>query len=149
MFKTVTRKYEFPITCDVFKGYRGFWDEDEYATQTDLKSEYFPAVRDALMRYVGNDNMAEYYDGIGNKKLISAVWGVEERGEIGIGTVTAILAEDFTAEENEAFKEWIAGKNSDGLGEGFEQYEIRYDGYTLSVHFWYEGDDYSVTEAQK
>ena len=50
----------------------------------------------------------------------------------------------MTAEETHALKDWISGQNSDGLGEGYEQHEIRTGDGEFSVSFWNSGGDYFV-----
>ena len=79
-----------------------------------------------------------------NKKLVSAVWSVEEINGVLYGRIDCRSAEAFTPEEIEALKDGISGQNSDGLGEGFEQREIKTDGGDMYVSFWHSGDDYYI-----
>ena len=63
-------------------------------------------------------------------------------------SITVQTAGNLTLEEEQDLKDWITGQNSDGLGEGFEQQEIHFDGgYRggyMYVSFWNPGDDYFV-----
>lgn len=79
-----------------------------------------------------------------NKKLVSAVWSVEEINGVLYGRIDCRSAEAFTPEEIEALKDGISGQNSDGLGEGFEQREIKTDEGDMYVSFWHAGDDYYI-----
>lgn len=79
-----------------------------------------------------------------NKKLVSAVWSVEEINGVLYGKIDCRSAEPFTSEEIEALKDGISGQNSDGLCEGFEQREIKTDEGDMYVSFWHSGDDYYI-----
>ena len=77
-------------------------------------------------------------------KLKMARWSVEEINGVLYGRIDCRSAEAFTSEEIEAIKDGIAGQNSDGFGEGFEQREIRTEDGDLYVSFWHSGNDYFV-----
>ena len=67
--------------------------------------------------------MNEYFDQSESTraKIMSAKWGFNNIDGTLFGVVTAKLKEPLTGDEEEVFKDWILGQNSDGLGEGFEQ----------------------------
>ena len=50
----------------------------------------------------------------------------------------------MTPAEEEILKDYIAGQNSDGWGEHFEQQPIDTEDGDLYVSFWNSGDDYSI-----
>ena len=77
-------------------------------------------------------------------KLISADWTVEQRGQEVFGQVDVRLTEPLTEAEAESLKDWIAGQNSDGFGEDFEQSPIETEDGDLYISFWHSGDDYFV-----
>ena len=58
------------------------------------------------------------------------------------GKIDCYLTEELTPEETERMRDAITGQNSDGLGEGFEQREIRIDEGDLYVSYWHSGNDY-------
>jgi hypothetical protein len=105
-----------------------------------------------MLEYMAYDecNMAEYFHGNNgvSEKLRSADWGFENRSGELYGCITVQTAGNLTLEEEQDLKDWITGQNSDGLGEGFEQQEIHFDGgYRggyMYVSFWNPGDDYFV-----
>lgn len=90
--------------------------------------------------------MAQYFHedaGLKNK-LSSMVWGVEEyRGNL-FGKIECSLKEEMTPAEEEILKDYIAGQNSDGWGEHFEQCPIDTEDGDLYVSFWNSGDDYAI-----
>ena len=137
---TVSETYYFPLTGHMYN------DEDG-ETETVYNSflmTYKGKIQKALKRYMEPDteNMAEYYDEIGHDKLLLADWDVTEiKGKL-YGKVDIRLTEPLTAEETEKLKDWISGQNSDGLGEGFEQQDIRTDEGNLNVSFWDSGSLY-------
>lgn len=46
----------------------------------------------------------------------------------------------LTEDEEAELKEFITGQNSDGLGEGAEQQDIKIPDGIMNVHFWNSGD---------
>ena len=55
----------------------------------------------------------------------------------------------FSDYEEESFKDWVCGQNSDGLGEGFEQQAIDLDGDDMYISYWHSGDDYFIDNEQE
>ena len=110
-------------------------------------------IAEALKEYAANDenDMAAYYyeDDSVSKKLTSAVWSVEQRGDRLFGRIDCSLKEALTAEETEDLRCWLIGQCSDGIGEGFEQQPIDTMDGKLFVSFWHSGDDYAMmTESE-
>ena len=62
--------------------------------------------------------------------------------------VTVQTAGPLTEEEEQDLKEWISGQNSDGIGEGFEQREIYFEGghrgAFMYVSLWSPDDNYFI-----
>ena len=58
--------------------------------------------------------------------------------------VDVTLNGEITEEDEAAIKDYISGQNSDGLGEGFEQQDIRVEEGILNVHFWSFAYDYQI-----
>lgn len=106
-----------------------------------LGIEQLPDLGD-MAEYVGN------HSGIG-KKLLYAVWGLEEiDGEI-YGKIDCYLNEVLNTEELEKLRSAIRGQNSDGFGESFEQRAIKTDDGDLYVSFWNSSGDYFLyTESE-
>lgn len=138
---SVTETYYFPLSGEIYDSeYDGAFEIDNYTMlgKLDLISE-------RLAGYIGRgENMASYFDSAGHKKVLLADWGFAELNGVLYGKVDARLTEPFTIEEKEAFRDWVRGQNSDGLGEGFEQREIRTEDGDLYVSFWHSGNDYFV-----
>ena len=94
--------------------------------------------------------MAEYFDGNNgvSEKLRSVEWGFERRNGELYGCITVQTAGPLTEDEEQDLKEWISGQNSDGLGEGFEQREIYFEGghrgAFMYVSLWSPDDDYFI-----
>ena len=89
--------------------------------------------------------MATYFrDTPLKQKIESMKWGFESVNNALWGVVDVTLNSDITPEEDEEIKDYITGQNSDGLGEGFEQQDIRVDEGILNVHFWKWSDDYQI-----
>ena len=105
-----------------------------------------------MLEYNASDevNMAEYFHGNHgvSEKLRSADWDFERRNGELYGCITVQTAGPLTEDEEQDLKEWISGQNSDGLGEGFEQQEIYFDGTRyggfMYVSLWNSGDDYYI-----
>ena len=151
--RAVTTKYYCPLTLQIHG--RDSWgdiDNEGYAEDGEFAARHEDVIRSALQAYTAYDevNMAEYFHGDNRvkEKIISADWDFERKGDALYGCITVRTAGPLSSEEDESLKEWITGQNSDGLGEGFEQQEIHFDGgYRggyMYVSFWNPGDDYFV-----
>ena len=118
---------------------------DYYETSNDVLTENADAIEEAIAREQATEiNMADYVSDHADikGKLVFAEWGVEERRGMLYGKIDCYLTEALTPEETERLRDAISGQNSDGLGEGFEQREIRIDEGDLYVSYWHSGDDY-------
>ena len=151
--QSVTTKYYCPLTIQVHR--RDFWgetDEEGYEEDDMFAARHQKQIEEKMLEYMAYDecNMAEYFHGNNgvSEKLRSADWGFENRSGELYGCITVQTAGNLTLEEEQDLKDWITGQNSDGLGEGFEQQEIHFDGgYRggyMYVSFWNPGDDYFV-----
>lgn len=120
-------------------------DGDYYETSNDVLAENSDAIEEELAREQERElKMGEYisdYAGIEGKVLF-AEWGVENRRGMLYGKIDCYLTEALTPDETNRLRDAISGQNSDGLGEGFEQREIRIDEGDLYVSFWHSGNDY-------
>lgn len=129
------KKFYFPLTVNcVYDGV--------YANM------YRGAIEDTFDRY-NDDDMADYFDEYDSKtakpKIQSMIWGFESVDGCLYGRVIVTLAEELTEKETEEVKDYICGQNSDGLGEGFEQQEIRIDyDEEIYVSFWNWSDNYWI-----
>ena len=134
------KKFYFPLTVSVRE--RG-WDDD----YTYYDGIFAYRHREAIENALDDEEMSEYmWDDDGPKeKIESRYWGFEACKGCLYGKVEVELNEALTDEEVEQIKDYICGQNSDGLGEGFEQREIRvaYD-VEIYVHFWQWGDKYWI-----
>ena len=89
-------------------------------------------------------DMAEYlgeHSGIG-KKLIYAVWGLDEINGRLYGKIDCYLHSALNEDEIEDLRKAIIGQNSDGFGEGFEQRPVKTADGDLYVSFWNPDKDY-------
>ncbi len=145
----VTESFFFPLTLRIAEDK----DEEAYEIGASFLRYYIADVQEAIQRDRAKDlnNMARYYwDTNGaisqcvRAKLISADWTVEQRGQEVFGQVDVRLTEPLTEAEAESLKDWIAGQNSDGFGEDFEQSPIETEDGDLYISFWHSGDDYFV-----
>lgn len=143
------QKFYFPLTCYTYE--RG-----DYGIEWDNPIEYDGRkaycyrgdIENAFDKYNdGDEDIGRYFHGMetAKAKIASAEWRFEAVDGCLYGRVDVALSEPLTDEEIESVKDWISGQNSDGLGEGFEQQEIRtYDNDIIMVSFWNSGDDYYV-----
>ena len=72
--------------------------------------------------YLEEDDMVQYFKDRANdelrNKVISIDWVLEDDES---GYIQVVTNSVLTDEEQKEISDWIAGQNSDGLGEGFEQ----------------------------
>lgn len=139
---SVSETFYFPLVGNVY-------DEDYdnmYEISNSFLADHEDQIREALEKYMERDtqNMARYYDGSGKEKVLLADWDLIYLNRTLYGKVDIRLTEAMADGEKEQLKEWICGQNSDGLGEGFEQQDIRTEGGDLNVSFWHSGGDYFV-----
>ena len=124
---------------------------DYYETSNDVLTENADAIEEAIAREQATEiNMADYVSDHADikGKLVFAEWGVEERRGMLYGKIDCYLTEALTPEETERLRDAISGQNSDGLGEGFEQREIYFEGghrgAFMYVSLWSPDDDYFI-----
>jgi hypothetical protein len=149
----MVKKFYFPLTVNIRE--RGDYDwGDNYMERGGVYAEEYRGaierVFDGYNDYDMVDYFDEYYSATAKAKLHSMIWGFESVNSCLYGKVDVTLSEELTEEETEAVKEYICGQNSDGLGEGFEQQEIRI-GYDeeIYVSFWHMGNDYWIYTAEE
>ena len=139
------KRFYFPLTVTTTERGDYGW-EDGYDCDGTYADEHRAAIERKFDGY-NDDDMVDYFHGsdTAQAKLQSMIWGFESVNGCLYGKVTVTLSEELTEKETEAVKDYIEGQNSDGLGEGFEQQEIRisYD-EEIYVHFWHWGDDYWI-----
>ncbi|MCL2532331.1 MAG: hypothetical protein FWE40_09325 [Oscillospiraceae bacterium] len=101
-------------------------------------------IREALQNEMPEDeNMADYLPTHAlQSKIVSVDWDIEQFGDELFGKISCEMRTPLTQDEQAELVEWIAGQNSDGFGEGFEQKPIRVEELEFHVHFWYRGDCY-------
>ena len=151
--QSVTTKYYCPLTIQVHsRDSYGDIDEDGYEEDAEFAARHEDLIRQKMLEYNASDevNMAEYFHGNNgvSAKLRSAEWDFERRNGELYGCITVLTAGPLTEDEEQDLKDWISGQNSDGLGEGFEQQEIYFDGTRyggfMYVSLWNYGDDYYI-----
>ena len=137
------KKFYFPLTVNVSGGWSDGYEYD---------GAYADLHRGAIERefdWYNDDDMADYFSEYDSKtakeKIQSMIWCFESVNSCSYGKVIVTLSEELTEKETEEVKEYICGQNSDGLGEGFEQHEIRisYD-EEIYVSFWNWSDNYWI-----
>jgi hypothetical protein len=144
---TMVKSFYFPLTVYNHDNLY-FGGESSEKLDSGIAVRYRSYIEQAFQNYQGNDNMAEYFDEYDSKtaykKIKYAEWKFEEVNGCLWGKVNVSLTENLTKDETEELKDWISGQNSDGLGEGFEQQEIRTYNHTISVSFWNPDDNYRI-----
>ena len=142
------KKFYFPLTVSVYeKNEDDYWCDEAVEYDGAYADDYRSKIERRFDGY-NDDDMADYFNESDSKtakaKLQSMIWGFESVNGCLYGKVSVTLSEELTSEEVEAVKDYICGQNSDGLGEGFEQQEIRTDDGEIYVSFWHRGDDYWI-----
>lgn len=144
--------YYFPLACSVEDEDGELYETDENLTQ------YAEQIQDAIRQDQTRDldTMAMYFwchdpklDDSIKRKLLTAVWGIQEMDGSLYGQVEVTSTVPLTPEESEAMKDWICGQNSDGFGEGFEQRPIETVNGDLYVHFWNSDPDYFIATEEE
>ena len=153
--KYVIEDYYFPLTVSVYE-YNEYGDLD-YDSDCELDgrfaNDYADEIKAMFDAYTASDDtdMAEYFDGSNSAvaKIKSLKWDFESFDGVLFGRVRATLTEPLTEDEEAELKEFITGQNSDGLGEGAEQQDIRIPDGIMNVHFWNSGDSYFVRNSDE
>lgn len=137
---TQTQVYYCPLVASFY--------EDDHENPIQLHPHLLAChedeIRTALQNEMPEDeNMADYLPTNALKaKTISVDWDIEQFGDELFGKISCEMRTPLTQDEQAELVEWIAGQNSDGFGEGFEQKPIRVEELEFHVHFWYRGDCY-------
>lgn len=91
-------------------------------------------------KFYCDEDMTEYFDdGELKEKIHGIFWNIVVIKEELVGKVVVLIDDNqnLSKDEIEEIKDFIEGQNSDGLGEGFEQREIRtHDDELIYVSFW-------------
>lgn len=138
----VSKTYYFPLAGSMWSEEYGEYvemDESYIAEHAGEIGEYF-----AVCSACDMESRGAYYKGAGADKLLLADWGF-----IDLEVVDVRLTEPMTKEEEKELRDWIRGQNSDGLGEGFEQWEIPTGRGNLYVSFWDSGKDYFIKDDEE
>ncbi len=141
------KTFYFPLTVNVVE--KDDWGIDWNSSNEQdgrLATEYRNEIEIALDDYTDGEDMAEYISESYSfkAKVTSMIWGLEDRNGCLYGKVDVELTESLTESEIEKIKDYITGQNSDGLGEGFEQREIKIPDGVMYVSFWKWDDDYYI-----
>ena len=147
------KRFYFPLTVGVRGRGEYDWNDDYEEYDGTYANGYKNAIEQKFDGY-NDEDMVDYFheddSTTAQTKLQSMIWGFESVGGCLYGKVDVTLSEELTEEEIEAVKDYICGQNSDGLGEGFEQQEIRisYD-EEIYVSFWHPGDNYWIYDEKE
>lgn len=97
-----------------------------------------------------NEDMKDFFydDDNAQKKMVTVMWGVEEKNGVLYGKTEIKLREPLTPEEKEKVRDWVSGQNSDGFGEGLEQRPIETEDGDLYVSMW-NSDDYFIYDSDE
>jgi len=110
-------------------------------------------VRSGYMRfkYIENRNIDNFDNWVNfndNDPYGEEVQGEQEETGLYV-IVTYRSREKLTEEELEILKDYTKGQMSDGIGEGFEQYPVKYEGdKEIYLSPWYFGQELTVTQTE-
>lgn len=131
------------------------YDEDHnYVGNMFAAKHYQEEILKEFDKFYCDEDMTEYFyfdDGELKEKIHGIFWNIVVIKEELVGKVVVLIDDNqnLSKDEIEEIKDFIEGQNSDGLGEGFEQREIRtHDGELICVSFWDKCDYKIYTEEE-
>lgn len=146
-----TKHYYCPLIVNHYEREEYFPYGINWDNPTKYDGYYAALIEREIRKLIENENkhtgdMSQFFDdedsASANAKIKSIIFGVALVNDVLYGCITVSLTEDFTEEEDEAFKDWASGQASDGYGEGLEQREMCVSGGWAYVSFWHSGDDW-------
>ena len=144
---SVLRLY-MPLTGEYFEDQSDYEQEPEHLEGHDLYNyaeELTKALESYRMPEEAERGIMHWYgeeDSV-NEKVRSVVFRLEKRDRQLWGVAECQLLRGLTTKEMDTLKRYITGQVADGVGEGFEQQDIRVDDLTFNVHLW-NSDDWSL-----
>ena len=154
--ETSLLKLYMPMTVDYYERNRyGDWDEEPIEMSSREAVAYVDNIAAALLRERRPDEaergLMTYYsehDGVA-QKVRSYNFTAEVRNGKLWGVAECQVAGELTPDELALLKQEIEGQSADGLGEGFEQREIRIaDGREIYAHLW-QPEGWSIQTEQE
>lgn len=136
-------KLYMPMTAELYeRNEYGDLEDEPVELNSCEAAEYADSIAAALLRErhpeEAERGLMQYYHGDDNliQKVKSYVFSAEVRDNRLWGIAECMVQGELTPEELESLKETVTGQASDGLGEGFEQREIRVGSNELYAHLW-------------
>lgn len=142
------KNFYFPLTGTIYDRDEG----EEYPLSDYHIRDNIDAITKQLDKdqHYNNTTMKDYFDDNPDvqSKLESIEWKLVNVNGTYYGCVEVELSAEIDNKGINDLKEWITGQNSDGLGEGFEQHEIRTDDGDIYVSMWDFNDYFIDTESE-
>lgn len=149
-------KLYMPMTVECYESNR-WGDYENEPTELDSRTavQYADSITAALLKErlstESERGLMHYYhenDSV-EQKVKSLNFTAEVRSGMLWGVAECQIIGELTADELEALKDFAGGQASDGLGEGFEQREIKVGDCQLYAHLWQGDDHWSIRTEQE